>query len=184
MAPLIQPQSMPAGMWTKSEQTDEHTDDAADTTDEHAEIRDEIETASRLSSWPCSSDSDTMENADEIEMASEAMLRRLSLRSIPGDAGAGELGWLDCRRSVDGGRLEPREWIGGELAVDLAPPPPGFTSVLTWVLSWVNCLRESTPTFAGSMRYPAWMAVEILWRDMNPTFTGSTSTPCCCGHRK
>ena len=53
MAPLIQPQSMPAGMWTKSEQTDEHTDDAADTTDEHAEIRDEIETASRLSSWPC-----------------------------------------------------------------------------------------------------------------------------------
>ena len=137
-----------------------------------------------MSKLPHSSDSDTMENADEIEMASEAMLRRLSLRSIPGDAGAGELGWLDCRRSVDGGRLEPREWIGGELAVDLAPPPPGFTSVLTWVLSWVNCLRESTPTFAGSMRYPAWMAVEILWRDMNPTFTGSTSTPCCCGHRK
>lgn len=174
----LQIQTMPLGMWTKSEQTDEHAE-IREHAESHAEIRDEIETASRLSSWPCSSDSDTMENADEIETASDVMLRRLSRRSIPGDGGAGELGRLGCRGRV--GRLEPRRCIDGELAID--PPPPGLIRPLSRGL-WANCLRGSTPTFAGSMRVPARMAEAILSRDRNATFTGSTKTPWCCGHRK
>ena len=178
IAVMMPIQTMPLGMWTKSEQTDEH-----------AEIRDEIET---LSSCPCISDSDTMENADEIEMASDAMLRRLSRRSIPGDAaGAGELGrhgpFAELVATMSPellgrvGRLEPRRCIDGEKAID--PPPPGLIRPLSRGL-WVNCLRGSTPTFAGSMRVPALMAEAILSRDRNATFTGSTKTPWCCGHRK